>query len=145
MTTKRASRRRDKRSRFVHLGERLAAIEKIRRGTLTVDAAAESIGVTREEIARWQRQHAGERHLSFDELRSPGGRQALRLERRVRMLTRLVADSERQLRELHQELLRPRHLSKQVEEKQHLRANAVAGAQPEHARRIKFIDGGYAR
>jgi hypothetical protein len=133
------------RPRFVHLGERLLAIEKIRRGTLSVDDAAEGIGVTREEIAQWQRQHAGERHVTFDELRSAGERQALRLERRVRMLARLVADSEKQLRDLHQQLLRPRHSSKQVGEKHHLRTNAVAQPQPEHARRLKFVDGGPAR
>ena len=133
------------RPRFVHLGERLLAIEKIRRGTLTVDDAANGLGVTRDEIAQWQRQHAGERHVTFEELRSAGERQALRLERRVRMLARLVADSEKHLRELHQQLLRPRHSSKQIGEKHHLRANAVAQPQPEHERRIKFVDDGHTR
>jgi transposase-like protein len=131
--------------RFVHLGERLLAIEQIRRGTLTMEEAAESLGVTREEIAHWQRQHAGERHVSFDELRSPRARQALRLERRVRMLARLVADSEKELRELHQELVHPSRLSKQSAGNPHLHASGVAGPQPQVSRRLKFVDGGSSR
>jgi transposase-like protein len=145
MTTKREHSDTGRTSRFVHLGERLLAIEQIRRGTLTMEEAAESLGVARDEIAQWQRQHAGERHVSFDELRSPRARQALRLERRVRMLARLVADSEKQLRELHQELLHPSELSKQIAGKHHRHTHAVASTQPEVARRIKFVDGGSSR
>lgn len=145
MTMKRERNDSGRMGRFVHLGERLLAIEQIRRGTLTMEEAAEGMGVAREEIAQWQRQHAGERRVSFDELRSPRARQAMRLERRVRMLAQLVADSERQLRELHQELLHPGESSKQIAGKHHLRTAGVAGVQPELARRIKFVDGGSTR
>ena len=140
MKTKRASESADKAGRFVHLGERLLAIEQVRRGTLTMDEAAHELGVAREEIAQWQRQHAGERHVSFDELRSPRARQALRLERRVRLLARLVADSEKELRELHQALVHPGAHSKQIGGKHQLRTHEVAPAQPDRARNSKFVD-----
>lgn len=94
------------RRRFVHLGDRLLAIGRIRSGTLTVEEAAAEIGVAAEDVIAWQRQHAFERLVSVEEIRSPRSAQVQRLARRAERLAGLVTDTERELRELHQELLR---------------------------------------
>ena len=94
------------RKRFVHLGDRLLAIGRIRRGVLTVAQAAADLGVTTEDVIGWQQQHAFERLVSIEDIRSPSSARVQRLARRTEQLASLVADTERELRELHQELLR---------------------------------------
>ncbi|MGZ5033566.1 MAG: hypothetical protein ACXWAC_10255 [Usitatibacter sp.] len=94
------------RRRFVHLGDRLLAIGRIHSGALTVEEAAAELGVAPDEVIAWQRQHAFERLVSVEEIRSPRSAQMERLARRAERLAGLVADTERELRELHQELLR---------------------------------------
>ena len=44
---------RNGRSRHVHLGERLAVMERIQRGHQTVAEAAAEAGVPEEEVMRW--------------------------------------------------------------------------------------------
>jgi hypothetical protein len=94
------------RKRFVHLGDRLLAVGRIRRGMLTIEQAAAELGVEPAEVTAWQRQHAFERLVSVEEIRSPSSAHVQRLARRAERLAGLVADTERELRELHQELLR---------------------------------------
>lgn len=94
------------RRRFVHLGDRLLAIGRIRSGTLTVEEAAAELGVANEDVIGWQRQHAFERMVCVEDIRSPRSAHVQRLARRAERLAGLVADTERELRELHQELLR---------------------------------------
>ena len=94
------------RSTFVHLGDRLLALGRIREGVLTVDEAARELGVTADEVIGWQQVHAFERMVSIDELRGSGSPQVRRLSKRAQRLADLVADAERELRELHHELLR---------------------------------------
>jgi hypothetical protein len=93
------------RKSFVHLGDRLLAIGRIREGMLTVEEAARELGVAVEEVIGWQQVHAFERTVSLDELRRGGSPEAQRLSKRAQRLADLVADAERELRELHQELL----------------------------------------
>jgi hypothetical protein len=105
-------------ARYVHLGERLAALGRIRRGAWSVDAAAAELGVTCGEILEWQRRHRDDRVLSFDEARS-GSPRAHRLRQRAAHLAKLVEQVERQIRELHQELLQAPHPSKQFGQEAH--------------------------
>jgi hypothetical protein len=93
------------RKTYVHLGDRLLAIGRIREGMLTVEEAARELGVGIDEVIGWQQVHAFERMVSFEELRSGGSAEARRLSKRAQRLADLVADAERELRELHQELL----------------------------------------
>jgi class 3 adenylate cyclase len=73
---------------------------------LTVEDAARELGVAVEEVIGWQQVHAFERTVSLDELRVGGSPEARSLSQRAQRLADLVADAERELRELHQELLR---------------------------------------
>jgi molybdenum-dependent DNA-binding transcriptional regulator ModE len=72
---------------------------------LTVEQAARELGVSVDEVIGWQQMHAFERMVSLDELRRGGSPEAQRLSKRAQRLADLVADAERELRELHQELL----------------------------------------
>jgi hypothetical protein len=92
---------------FVHLGDRLLAIARIREGVLTVEDAAREFGVQVEDVIGWQQLHAFERVVSLDELRGPGSLEAQRLSKRAQRLAELVVGAERELRELHQEFLHP--------------------------------------
>jgi hypothetical protein len=94
------------RKQFVHLGDRLLAVGRIREGMLTAEEAARELGVAVEEVIGWQQVHAFERMVSLEELRGPGSPEAQRLSKRAQRLADLVADAERELRGLHQELLR---------------------------------------
>jgi acetyl esterase/lipase len=93
------------RKAFVHLGDRLLAIGRIRDGMLTAAEAARELGVDVDEVIGWQQVHAFERMVSLDEMRRAGSPEAQRLSKRAERLADLVADAERELRELHQELL----------------------------------------
>jgi hypothetical protein len=97
---------RSRRPRFVHLGDRLLAIGRIRGGMQTVEEAAVELGVTPEEVIGWQQVHALERTVSFDELRGTRSPQMERLGRRAQHLAELVAEAEREIRSLHQEFIR---------------------------------------
>jgi hypothetical protein len=98
--------------RYVHLGERLAALARIRRGEWSIDDAVARLGVTRVEIAEWQQRHRDDRVLSFEEARSASPA-AHRLRRRAANLAKLVEDTERRIRDLHQELLQSLQAPKQ--------------------------------
>jgi hypothetical protein len=93
-------------AKFVHLGDRLLAIGRIRCGMLSVDEAARELGVHSDEVICWQQVHAFERMVSLEELRQRGSPEAQRLGKRAERLAELIARAERQLRELHQELIR---------------------------------------
>ena len=109
----------------MHLGERLLAIGRIRAGALDPREAAEELGVPVEEIRRWLEAHAGERTVTFEELRVNASPEMLKLSRRAQRLAGLVAHAERLLRELHQEFT-----SKHLGENPHFRTLRVVHAQP---------------
>ena len=46
------------RARHIHLGTRLATVERIRRGEVTSEAAADELGVPVEQLYRWLELHA---------------------------------------------------------------------------------------
>ena len=90
------------RARHIHLGTRLATVERIRRGEVTSEAAADELGVPVEQLYRWLELHAAERPLSIDEIVMRPD--VLRLARRVERLAELIALSESTLRTLNQML-----------------------------------------
>jgi hypothetical protein len=141
-----------RRARHVHLGDRLLAIGRVRSGVATVDEVAADNGVARDEVLDWITQHAGERTVTLTELRAQGSPQMLRLAQRAQRLAELVAEAERSLRRLNQELVRglapsnePFETSNNLDEKPHRRERAVAGTQPSRARTRKFVDGASSR
>jgi hypothetical protein len=58
-----------RKTRFVHLGDRLLAIGRIRAGMLSVEEAASELGVHPQDVVEWQQVHAFERMVTLDELR----------------------------------------------------------------------------
>jgi DNA-directed RNA polymerase specialized sigma subunit len=115
----------ERRRRFVHLGERLASIERIRAGSITRAEAAAELGVDEAEVLRWIELHQGERVVTIDELRDSSESPGDRLAARARRLATLLAAAERRVRELHLELI-----SKEFGEKPHRDFEPVARAQP---------------
>ena len=111
--------------RFVHLGDRLQAIARIRAGASDVKSVADELGVAAEDVAHWLQVHREERNVTLEELRAQDSPEVLKLRRRAARLADLVAQAERMLRGLHQELT-----SKQFVENPHLRALRVVHAQP---------------
>jgi len=90
------------RRKHIHLGERLQAIEAVRSGRLTAEAAAAGLEVAVEEIHEWMRIHSGDRIVSLDEARvSP---EALRLSRRAERLVELIAAADLTIRILNRML-----------------------------------------
>ena len=93
------------RNRFVHLGDRLLALGRIRDGLTTVAQVARELGVTVDDVVGWQQLHAFERTVSLEELRRRHSPQAERLNRRAHQLADLIMSAERELRVLHQEYI----------------------------------------
>jgi transposase-like protein len=112
--------------RFIHLGDRLLAISRIRAGTASVEDVAREFQVRAVEVRHWLDVHRAERTLSFAELRNTGSPEKQKLSRRAARLARLVAQAERLLHDLHNEFI-----SKQVGENHHLRTLRVVHAQPD--------------
>ena len=103
MTTPRASGEAPRRTRFVHLGDRLLAIGRIRSGVASIDLIAQEYGVEREDVLGWIDAHAGDRFTTLDELRPFGSPEMRGLAQRARHLANLVAEADRLIRDLHQE------------------------------------------
>lgn len=140
------------RPRHVHLGDRLLAVGRVRAGLATVDEVATTHEVTRDDVLDWVARHANERTVTLEELRAQGSPEMLRLARRAQRLADLVAQAERHLRVLHQELVRgiaacnePFEPSNKFDENQHATSRRVAGTQPGRALARKFVDGDSTR
>jgi hypothetical protein len=91
---------------FVHLGDRLLAIGRVQTGVMTPTQAARSLGVSAEEIREWQKVYAGDRNFSLAEYRVRAMGEKGQLTLRARRLAGLVAKAEKDLRDLHLELIR---------------------------------------
>ena len=89
----------------MHLGERLLAIGRIRSGLASVERVADEYGIEPEEVTAWIEMHAGDRIVSLDELRMRASPEMRSLALRAQRLADLVAQSERDIRDLHQEYL----------------------------------------
>ena len=88
------------RERHVHLGTRLAWVERIRRGEASCEDAAAELDVPVELLRTWLERHANERPVSIDEIVTRPD--VLRLTKRVERLAQLIALSESTLRTLNQ-------------------------------------------
>jgi hypothetical protein len=115
----------ERRERFVHLGERLACIERIRAGETTFRQAAEELEVDEAQVYLWMELHGNDRLVTINELRLPSNALNARLASRARRLAQLLLDAERRVRELHLELI-----SKEFGVKAHRGSEGVARAQP---------------
>ena len=115
----------ERRERFVHLGDRLAYIERIRTGLMTCAEAAGELGIDEEQVLGWLSQHANDRVVSIEELRVPADRRNAKLAARARRLAHLLALAARRVRELHLELI-----SKEFGGKPHRDFDGVARVQP---------------
>jgi len=89
--------------RFVHLGDRLLALERLRAGLATMTQTAESLGVSIAELRKWQVELSRERSVSLADLRPGQGPVLQRLRARAKRLASLIAASEREIRILQQE------------------------------------------
>lgn len=137
--------------RHVHLGERLVAVSRIRSNLASVEEIACSLGVAQGEVLGWLRDHAHERMHTLEELRQ-GGAAHLRLASRAHRLAALVAECERELRILHQELVRgldasndDAEPSKELAPISQFGRARVARAQRDRAPARKFVDAGSQR
>jgi len=93
-----ANTNRSARKRHVHLGERLEAIERVRRRSITVEEAARLYGVDSDDVKRWLEIYPDEKPVTFDEVvQSPD---VVRLTRRTQRLADLIATSESTIRVL---------------------------------------------
>lgn len=88
--------------RHVHLGERLDAIERIRRGELSLGQAAAGIGVTPALILHWMNVHADERTVRIEEVVVAPDVQ--RLTRRAQRLVALIAEADSIIRAMSRQL-----------------------------------------
>lgn len=123
--TQPADNRKARAPRFVHLGDRLQAIARIRAGVVSIAQVASELGVPAADVRHWIDVHGDERTVTFEELRENASPEMARLARRVQRLAHLVAQAERMLRDLHQEFT-----SKQFGENPHLPTLRVVHAQP---------------
>jgi hypothetical protein len=89
--------------RFIHLGDRLLALERLRAGLATMTQTAESLGVSVAELRKWQVELSRERSVNLADLRPGQGPLLQRLRARAKRLAGLIAASERELRVLQQE------------------------------------------
>jgi hypothetical protein len=115
----------ERRGRFVHLGERLSCIGRIRAGEITCADAAEELGVDEAQVLLWIELHGNDRLVTIEELRVPSNARNARLAAKARRLAQLLLDAERRVRELHLELI-----SKEFGAKPHRGFERVARAQP---------------
>ncbi len=127
-------------SGYVHLGDRLLAIARIRSGAQSAEEVAADLGVGPGDVERWLTVHADERIVTLAELRGRRKPAYARLEQRARRLTRLVEEAEREVRQLERELL-----SKQFGENTHEPAPRVVHAQRKRASTREFVDGVQSR
>jgi len=94
----------DSRPRHVHLGDRLEALERIRRGVLSPRQAAAELGVEVADVVRWMEIHANDRIVRVDDLVTPD--RARELATRAQRLLDLICAAEASIRSLVHELAR---------------------------------------
>jgi hypothetical protein len=134
--------------RHVHLGQRLAAVERARGGEPVEDVAID-LGVEVDELRAWIAALADERVYTLEEIRNGDSPERAKLMQRARRLADLVAESERTLRNLHQELIRglspsnddAAEPSKELARNSPFRAQPVATSQRGARFPRKLVDG----
>lgn len=99
----------DRTRKHIHLGTRLEAAERVRRGETSAREAAQSLGVPESEVLRWVA--SGEKPISLDDVFVPP--EVQRLTRRAQRLVALIAAAERDIRALTQRLVEGRRRAPQ--------------------------------
>ena len=138
--------------RHVHLGERLEAVARVRGGE-TIEEVAVDIGVAVDDVQAWVAALADDRVHTIEEMRHGDSPERMKLVKRARRLADLVAESERTLRDLHQELIagispsndEEAEPSKEFGRNPQFRAQRVATPQREARLPRKFVDGDSTR
>jgi hypothetical protein len=138
--------------RHVHLGERLEAVARVRAGE-SIEEVAIDVGVAVHDVEAWVAALCAERLYTLEEIRHGDSPERMKLMRRAQRLADLVAESERTLRDLHQELIRglaPSNdddagPSKEVALNSHFGTPRVATSQRSASRARKFVDGDSTR
>lgn len=93
-----------RRPRHVHLGDRLAVIERIRSGRHTPEEAAAEAGVPVEEVMRWIEVHADERIVRVEEVAEP--EEVRNLTQRLQLLVDMIGSADAEIRGLVRQLAR---------------------------------------
>jgi len=88
--------------RHIHLGERLAVIEKIHAKELTAEEAARDLGVPVADVFRWMQVHSGDRIFTLEEARIPPD--VRRLSKRAERLVELIEAADLTIRVLNRML-----------------------------------------
>ena len=95
-----------RRTRHVSLGRRLEALELIRSGRISQEAAATLMDVPVQEVRRWQTMHSTDHIVSLGRQDGPGAtHEELNLLMRRRQLVRLLRTIDMNLRALHARLV----------------------------------------
>jgi hypothetical protein len=94
----------DTNRRHIHLGTRLEAAERVRRGEASARETALSLGVEEAEVERWVA--SGEKPIAIDDVFAPP--EVRRLTRRAQRLVALIAQADRDIRALTARLLEGR-------------------------------------
>jgi hypothetical protein len=87
------------------LGERIAAVERIRAGTAGIEETALQFGLPEADVRTWLAVHANDRTVIVADLRSELAGEAGRLLRQAQVLRQLIAHTDRTLNLLHARLL----------------------------------------
>ncbi len=87
------------------LGERIAAVERIRAGLASVEDTARHFDLPEDAVRNWLKVHANDRTVSLAHLRSELAGEAGRLLRQAQSLRQLIAHTDRTLNLLHAQLL----------------------------------------
>lgn len=88
----------------VHLGTRLEALDRVRSGRESVSEVAARLGLDEGQIETWRATLVGQEVVTFEACLSSETREQIRLRRRVLRLKDLIAEHERQIRQLAAEM-----------------------------------------
>ena len=87
------------------LGERIAAVERIRAGEASVAEISRQFGLPEADVHSWLTVHANDRTVILSHLRSELAGEAGKLLRQAQVLRQLIATTDRTLNLLHAQLL----------------------------------------
>jgi len=99
----------DRTRKHIHLGTRLEAAERVRRGETSAREAAQALGVAESEVQRWVA--SDEKPIAIEDV--VVAPEVRRLTRRAQRLVALIAAAEREIRSLTQRLVEGRRRSPQ--------------------------------
>jgi transposase-like protein len=87
------------------LGERIAAVERIRAGAASIEETAGQFGLPEDDVRTWLKVHANDHTVIVAHLRRELAGEAGQLLRHAQVLRQLIAHTDRTLNLLHAQLL----------------------------------------